>query len=282
MAQTKAQPRPKNPASKAKGDGATKQVGRTRAKDQSSEGITPQQERFCREFVIDDNATQAAIRAGYSERSARTQAADLLAKPNIAEVIHRLRKERATRTDITADRVLTEAWNIATADPRELVEYRIGCCRHCYGKDHRYQRTAAEFERDESEHSARCEKAIMDGKPHPGEFDPKGGTGFNKLTEPNPECPECFGEGLGRTVFKDTSKVSKATASLFAGVKETKDGLEIKLHSKDGALEKLFKHLGLYERDNEQRTEVGQIRKENLTDAERAVRLFGLLSKGAK
>lgn len=253
MAKNKAEVRPSKTAEKAESKATPKQVGRTRAKDESQEGITPQQERFCREYVIDDNATQAAIRAGYSERSARTQAADLLAKPNIAEVIHRLRKERASRTDITADRVLREAWNIATADPRELVEYRVGCCRHCYGEGYRYQRTAAEFERAEAEHAARCAKAIEDGKPHPGEFDPQGGIGYNKLAEPNPECPECFGEGVGRTVFKDTSKVSPAVASLFAGVKETKDGLEIKLHSKDGSLEKLFKHLGLYELDNKQK-----------------------------
>ena len=253
MAKPKADVRPKKAATAGKGKIAPKQVGRTRAKAESQDGLTPQQTRFCHEYVIDDNATQAAIRAGYSAQSARTQAADLLAKPNIAEVIHRLRTDRAKRTDITADRVLREAWNIATADPRELVEYRVGCCRFCYGKDHRYQRTAAEFERDEAEHAAREQKAIEDGKPHPGEFDPKGGIGFNKLTEPNSECPECFGEGVGRTVFKDTSKVSPAVASLFAGVKETKDGLEIKLHSKDGSLEKLFKHLGLYELDNKQK-----------------------------
>jgi phage terminase small subunit len=253
MAKTKAQPRPENDADTAKGDGAAKQAGRTKAKEEHPLGLTPQIETFCQEYVVDLNGTQAAIRAGYSERSANEQASALLAKPNVRLRVEELRKERASRTNITADRVLTEAWNIATADPRELVEYRIGCCRFCYGEGHRYQRTSNEFERDEAEHSARCEKAIEDGKPHPGEFDPKGGTGFNKLAEPNPECPECFGEGIGRTVFKDTSKVSKATASLFAGVKETKDGLEIKLHSKDGALEKLFKHLGLYELDNKQK-----------------------------
>jgi phage terminase small subunit len=253
MAQTKAQPRPKNTADKAKGDGTTKQAGRAKAKEEHPHNLTPQQEVFCQEYMKDLNGTQAAIRAGYSEKTSNEQAGRLLSKVSVRSRLDELRKERASRTNITADRVLTEAWNIATADPRELVEYRIGCCRFCYGEGHRYQRTAAEFERDEAAHSALCEKAIMDGKPHPGEFDPKGGTGFNKLTDPNPECPECFGEGMGRTVFKDTSKVSKATASLFAGVKETKDGLEIKLHSKDGALEKLFKHLGLYELDNKQK-----------------------------
>lgn len=255
MAKPKAEVRPKKAEPIGKGRPAPKQVGRTKAKEEHPLGLTPQIEQFCQEYVVDNNGTQAAIRSGYSPKTANEQASALLAKPNIRLRVEELRKERASRTEITADRVLREAWNIATADPRELVEYRVGCCRFCYGKDHRYQRTAAEFERAEAEHAAKEQKAIEDGKPNPGEFDPQGGIGYNKLAEPNPECPECFGEGIGRTVFKDTSKVSPAVASLFAGVKETKDGLEIKLHSKDGSLEKLFKHLGLYELDNKQKTD---------------------------
>lgn len=253
MAKPKASVRPKKAEPAGKGNTAPRQIGRAKAKDEHPQGLTPQQETFCQEYMTDLNGTQAAIRAGYSERTANEQAGRLLSKVSVRSRIDELRKERASRTDITADRVLREAWNIATADPRELVEYRVGCCRFCYGKNHRYQRTAAEFERAEAGHAAKEQKAIEEGKPHPGEFDPQGGIGYNKLAEPNPECPECFGEGVGRTVFKDTSKVSPAVASLFAGVKETKDGLEIKLHSKDGSLEKLFKHLGLYELDNKQK-----------------------------
>lgn len=255
MAKNKAEVRPSKTADKAESNATPKQVGRAKAKEEHPHGLTPQQETFCQEYMTDLNGTQAAIRAGYSEHTANEQAGRLLSKVSVRSRIDELRKERASRTDITADRVLREAWNIATADPRELVEYRVGCCRFCYGEGYRYQRTAAEFERAEAEHAARCVKAIEDGKPHPGEFDQQGGIGYNKLAEPNPECPECFGEGVGRTVFKDTSKVSPAVASLFAGVKETKDGLEIKLHSKDGSLEKLFKHLGLYELDNKQKTD---------------------------
>lgn len=208
--------------------------------------LTPKQAAFVAEYLIDLNATQAAIRAGYSARTAPEQASRLLANVKVAAEIQKAIAARAERTDISADRVVKEAWSILTADPREFMEYRIGCCRYCWGKDHRYQRTAAEFESAESGYAMRCEAAIQEGKPLEGEFDPQGGTGFNKTREPNPECPECFGEGTGRTVFKDTSKVSKAAASLFAGVKETKEGLEIRLHSKDAAMDKMFRHLGLY------------------------------------
>lgn len=253
MAKPKADVRPKKAAPAGKGQPAPKQAGRKKAQEEHPLKLTPQQERFCQEYVTDLNGTQSAIRAGYSTRTANEQAGRLLSHVSVRSRIDELKAERATRTQITADRVLTEAWNIATADPRELVEYRVGACRYCFGKEHRYHRTASEFERAEAEHAVKEQKAIEDGKPHPGEFDPQGGVGYNKLADPNPECPECFGEGIGRTVFKDTSKVSPAVASLFAGVKETKDGLEIKLHSKDGALEKMFKHMGLYEADNRQK-----------------------------
>ena len=164
----------------------------------------------------------------------------------VAAAIKAAMDARSERTEIKADRVITEAWSILTADPREFMEFRVGCCRYCWGKDHRYQRTASEFEAAENAYALQCEALIQEGKPIPGEFDPKGGTGFNRTRAANPECPECFGEGQGRTVFKDTSTVSKAAASLFAGVKQTKDGTEIRLHSKGDAMDKLMRHLGLY------------------------------------
>ena len=132
-----------------------------------------------------------------------------------------------------------------TADPRDLMEYRIGCCRYCWGKRFLYQRTQAEFDREEAELAKANEDAVAAGKPTKA-FNPMGGVGYDKRRPPNPECPECAGEGVGRTVFKDTRTISPAAASLFAGVKETKEGLELKLHSKDAAMDKVFRHLGLY------------------------------------
>ena len=63
----------------------------------------------------------------------------------------------------------------------------------------------------------------------------------------------CCGDGHARIVVSDTGQLSPAAASLFAGAKQTRDGFEIKLHDKLAALEKLFRHLGLYEHDNEQK-----------------------------
>lgn len=77
------------------------------------EKLTPKQQRFCEEYIIDLNATQAAIRAGYSEKCARVSAAKMLTKANIQEKIAELIEERSKRTDITADKVIEQLGNIA-------------------------------------------------------------------------------------------------------------------------------------------------------------------------
>lgn len=227
--------------------------------------ITPSEERFVEEYLIDLNGTQAYLRAypGAQANSARVQASRLLADPNVAEAIAAAKAIRSQKTGITAEVALEHVWGIATADVRELVEHRIGCCRYCWGDGYRYQRTAAEFERAENDLAKANEKAIENGKPVQ-DFDPQGGVGYDKRRAPNRDCPECFGEGVGRTIFKDTSKLSPGAAALYAGVKETKDGLEVKLHSKVEALEKTFKHLGLYEKDNKQRSLLEGVSRETL------------------
>jgi phage terminase small subunit len=68
--------------------------------------LTPKQEMFCKEYIVDMNGTQAAIRAGYSAKTANEQASDLLAKPNIKQYVQSLMDERSKRTEINADYVL--------------------------------------------------------------------------------------------------------------------------------------------------------------------------------
>lgn len=68
--------------------------------------MTPKQQRFVEEYLIDLNATQAAIRAGYSESTASEIGYENLTKPQIAEAIQAAMDERSTRTEITADYVL--------------------------------------------------------------------------------------------------------------------------------------------------------------------------------
>jgi phage terminase small subunit len=70
--------------------------------------LTAKQELFCLEYLIDLNATQAAIRAGYSEKTAKDIACENLAKPNLQSRIAELKAERVERTEINADWVLKQ------------------------------------------------------------------------------------------------------------------------------------------------------------------------------
>lgn len=78
--------------------------------------LTPKQERFVDEYLVDLNATQAAIRAGYSEKTAGSMAAKLVAKSCILDAIADAKDARAKHTEITAERVLNELAKIAFAE----------------------------------------------------------------------------------------------------------------------------------------------------------------------
>ncbi len=91
----------------------------------SDQSLTAKQEQFCLEYMVDLNATQAAIRAGYSKDTAQQIGSENLSKPLIAEKIAQLRAERSERVQIDADYVIE---NLA-----EIVER---CMQHTEVKDH--------------------------------------------------------------------------------------------------------------------------------------------------
>lgn len=68
--------------------------------------LTPKQQRFVGEYLVDLNATQAAIRAGYSSKTADKIGSELLGKTSISERIQKAMADREARTEITADYVL--------------------------------------------------------------------------------------------------------------------------------------------------------------------------------
>lgn len=83
--------------------------------------IEPKQQRFADEYLVDSNATAAAIRAGYSARSARVTSAKLLKNPRVAAYIAERRNRIATKLEITTERILEEARRLAFVDPANLV-----------------------------------------------------------------------------------------------------------------------------------------------------------------
>lgn len=103
-------PRKTTPAAKR---GKAKMATLKRAKPVAKEGgtgepkaLTPKQQRFVHEYLIDTNATQAAIRTGYSEKTSYSIGHELLSKPEIQAAIQLAMDERAKRTQIDADFVL--------------------------------------------------------------------------------------------------------------------------------------------------------------------------------
>lgn len=78
--------------------------------------LSVKHKRFCEEYLVDLNATQAAIRAGYKEKTARSQGQRLLTNVDIQKYIAELQKKQSERTGITADTVLKELEKIALTD----------------------------------------------------------------------------------------------------------------------------------------------------------------------
>lgn len=82
--------------------------------------LNPKQAKFVEEYLKDLNATQAATRAGYSPRSAEVTGCRLLGNAKVAEAVQKAMAARSKRTEITADRVLSELAKIGFADVRRI------------------------------------------------------------------------------------------------------------------------------------------------------------------
>ena len=85
--------------------------------------LTPKQQRFCDEYLIDLNATQAAIRAGYKRSEyTDTNANKLLENTRIAEEIEKAMAERSKRTGINQDRVVQELAKLAFVNAADVID----------------------------------------------------------------------------------------------------------------------------------------------------------------
>jgi phage terminase small subunit len=207
--------------------------------------LTPLCRRFIDEYLIDLVGGKAAERAGSKAKSCRDTAHHWLQQPDVQLCIAYRQKERGKAVGATAHEVLARLWAIATADAREVIAYQRRCCRYCYGKGHKYQRTAAELAKDRDAHVKTWANELASGATVP-KFDVKGGAGFNPRRDPRDDCPECFGRGIGEALVTDTRDLSPAGAALYAGVKTTREGIEVKLQDRVAALEKVGQHLGMF------------------------------------
>ncbi|WP_318372819.1 terminase small subunit [Enterobacter sp.] len=221
-----------------------------------NDGLTAQQRLFVAEYLKDSNATQAAIRAGYSKKTANEQGARLLAKVSVAQAIAQQQKASIERTLGSADEVLAQMWQLATFDANQLSQYRRGACRYCWGFGHHYQwRDAVEF--DEA-------LAKVEGKEGAKLPEDPGGYGYDHNREPNPDCPRCNGDGIGQPYFADTRKLSPDAALAYSGVKLGKNGVEITAISRERMYEAVMKRLGLADSEFAQRLQQIEIERRQL------------------
>lgn len=222
---------------------STKLVTDTTTPKKPLKALNAQESRFVDEYLVDLDVQRAAITAGYQATTAKTKAYQWVSsgknnpKPHVFAAIAVRQAELQVKTGITQEMVLDRMWLIATANPNELMTHRRICCRYCWGEDHQYQwldyhewmKAVAQAKRNDIEPPAMT-----------------GGLDYDRTIKPHPKCPKCKGEGEGDTMFKDTSELSPAALALYAGVKHTRQGMEIKTHDQMAALTNVARHLGMF------------------------------------
>lgn len=216
--------------------------------------LEQKQQLFVMEYLVDTNGTQAAIRAGYASdpNVAKTTASRLIStNANLGAVLDAGLTWRFEKCQDDADMVVAYWRMMATGDANELSELRRVACRHCWGEGNKYQYTPAEFERDKEnwKFKALGIKGANPDKPPPFPYEDRQGDWYDGRMDPNPDCPECFGNGDPVVLLKDTRKLSPAARAMYGGVKVTKLGIEMNITTREKALEMMARHRGMFAAD---------------------------------
>ena len=231
--------------------------------------MKPEHELFCLEYIAKAfNGTKAylAVYPDSSEESARRSASNLLTNPDIRERVRALIQQRIEEKGVEVADIVRKLWATATADHNELIEVRRNCCRCCYGVDNKYQFTQGEWDAVLARHALDAQDAERDNRSPPAMPNPGGGVGFHKRLPPVPDCMECFGDGVEEVFVKDSSTLSPEARELYAGVKTTQHGIEIKTHSRDKAIELLGRHLAMFTDNVDHKNNGGSFEPMKLSD----------------
>lgn len=200
-------------------------------------GLSEQQALFA-EYVVQGRTLVDAYRlAGYQGEgnSAYVTASRLLRNVKVSRYIRHLKDSRQKRYTADLDEIVHQLVSIANADPNELAQHRRVNCRYCWGDNNLYQWI------DIGEYDKAAMKASDDGKSSP-EY---GGVGFIDNADVNPDCPKCHGEGQGQVFIPDSRDLDGNARWLYAGVKETKFGIEVVTASQEAARRDLIRLLGI-------------------------------------
>lgn len=173
-------------------------------------------------------------------------ASETLARPHVRARVAELKDENLTQWLFKQRDVMAEWVTIATADPSELTSLRQFCCRYCYGVDHAYQwRDEMEFA-EQVDHAMRGNAALPRGAPPIAFPSAAGGFGYERNRAPVASCTHCNGDGIVDAWITPTSKLSPAGRKLFAGIKQTKDGIQVLMRDQDAALANIARCLGMF------------------------------------
>lgn len=221
------------------------------------DGLSERQRNFCRLLLKDPEmrATAAYRKAGYTcknDQVAAASACTLLKNEKVRKFLE-INRERAlqraaAKTGIDSAAIIEELTRIHEADADELSSYWRTACRYCWSFGYGYKRSPEEMKRARQQHAdavAANDLLPPYQKKKIAPFDEMGGDDFDCLADPDPNCTECRGLGVGTAVIKDTRKLSKAARALYAGIQQTKDGIKVLTHSKEGFTALLMRHAGM-------------------------------------
>jgi len=222
--------------------------------------LSDKEEGFC-QYLVRWGCATTAYKLNYdtSRMNMSTlyrRAWELKNKPKIAARLKELRDRSVSDTIEHVRKMVQDASSVADADPNQVMQYQHNNCRHCFGIDHKWQwknpmefsnavAAAAQRNAAAEEHNAATENPKMHQKLEPMPTD-DGGYGFILDKRPNPECPVCLGEGLHRVWIADTRTLGPNEQKLFAGIKQTRDGIEVKIADQHAARDQLARLLGAY------------------------------------
>lgn len=220
----------------------------TPAKAPRQKPAQDRRDKFIRQYLIHSNASRAYREAGYEDGpSVHQNASRLLSSDYVQSRLASAKADALAKLDVKVADVLALQRDIAFTDRAEITSYVIGACRYCWGIDHRFQwRTHREF-------ADAVETYMGKGEAYHANHtapDDEGGYGYKHSAAPNPDCPECEGEGVERVKFKDTRLMTEAERRIFAGVETTQHGTRYRFEDRGKAIESLAQHLQFYaERD---------------------------------
>lgn len=212
--------------------------------------LTPKQEAFCLALVETGNRALAYRRAYGIPVNTKPAwiwkaASELAALPHVRAQVAKLMEAAASATVANKAQLIKFLWDRIHADRREVINHVRRCCRCCHGINHQRQ-WVDEMEYAEAVQKVANENMMLEEPKRKELPTDEGGYGFDPHREPDVTCTsaDCMGDGHGKTIIADTTKLEGAAALIYEGVKETAQGIEIKLADRNADITQLAKLLG--------------------------------------